>query len=210
LAGISAFPVYIFDLDGTLLDSAPDICGALQEILKGTSQADVPYEYLKSYIGRHLTDLFEDLFPGNTPAANDALILAYRQIYLARRHSSTRLYAGVADWLQRLEGTKTTATTKSSSTAAAILQQFGLAHHFTHIQGTDGFPAKPEPEVIHRALNAIGRSTTEALMIGDSVPDILAAKAAGVQVCAVAWGYGQREALLAAQPDFLLDSPQAI
>lgn len=193
----------IFDVDGTLLDSAPDICGAISAVLASTSRPDVPYDFLKSYIGRHLLDLFSDLFPEAPPEQIDAWIAEYRAIYPTRGHSSTVLYPGVAETLAQLPGLKATATTKSTLTATNILTQFGLASHFHHIQGTDGFPSKPNPDVIHRAIAGLGVETHECLMIGDSVQDMIAAKAAGVRSCAVLYGYGKPEELRALKPDYL-------
>ncbi len=199
------FRAYLFDLDGTLFDSAPDICAAVGAVLANTPKADTPYETLKSYIGRHLTDLFSDLFPEASPADIEAWIFDYRRIYLGRGHRNTVLYEGVAETMERLGGRKGTATTKSSQTAAGILSQFGLAHHFHHVQGTDGFPSKPNPEVIHRALAALEVRPEECLFVGDSVPDMLAGRAAGVRVCAVGYGYGKEHELRACEPDFWLD-----
>ena len=68
---IGPFRYYLFDIDGTLVDSALDICGAIREVLSGTEQADVPFEFLRGYIGRHLIDLFADLFPDAPPARLD-------------------------------------------------------------------------------------------------------------------------------------------
>ncbi len=64
---IPPFKIYLFDVDGTLVDSAADICGAIQGVLASTPQNSVPLEFLTSYIGRHLVDLFSDLFPDLYP-----------------------------------------------------------------------------------------------------------------------------------------------
>lgn len=200
------FRAYLFDIDGTLLDSADDICGALQTVLANTSRPDVPFEFLKGYIGRHLLDLFQDLFPQASAEQVDAWIQEYRGVYPRRGHQSTRLYPGVAETLQQLNGLKTTATTKGTPMASAILEQFGLARHFGHIQGTDGFPSKPEPEVLHRAMQALGVSPQECLFVGDSVPDMIAGRRAGVKTCAVSYGYAKAEELRRCEPDYWLDS----
>ena len=76
---IPAFPVYLFDIDGTLLDSAQDICGAVQQVLDVTPSRPVTFEYLKSYIGRHLFDLFADVIPEPTQEKMDAMLAQYRQ-----------------------------------------------------------------------------------------------------------------------------------
>jgi phosphoglycolate phosphatase len=205
VAPIPPFRAYLFDIDGTLLDSAPDICGAVSSVLSRTPKPDVPYEYLKAFIGRHLVDLFGELFPEASPETIEAWIQDYREIYLAREHAGTVLYPGVKDTLSRLGGLKTTATTKGTPTATNVLTKFELVEHFQHVQGTDGFPSKPKPEVLQRAMLALGVSPEDCLMVGDSVPDIVAARAAGVKVCAVSYGYGKAEELRACEPDYWLD-----
>ncbi len=169
---IPKFPVYLFDVDGTLVDSAADICGAIQGVLAGTSQSSVTDEFLRTYIGRHLYDLFQDLFPGRTRAEMDEMIADYRSIYLAREHSSTRPYPGVAEALAALPGRKSTATTKGTPTTRAVLEMFGLLRYFDHVQGTDGFPAKPEPDVILASLKIFGAKPEDCLFIGDSPTDM--------------------------------------
>ncbi len=205
MAVIPPFRAYLFDVDGTLLDSAPDICGAVSSVLSRTSRPDVPYDLLKSYIGRHLVDLFSDLFPDASPEQVEAWIQDYRGIYTSGEHAGTKLYPGVLETITRLGGLKTTATTKSTLTATTVLTKFGLIEHFQHVQGTDGFPSKPKPDVLIRAMQGLSANPEDCLMIGDSVPDIVAAKAAGVKVCAVGYGYGKPEDLRACEPDYWLD-----
>jgi HAD superfamily hydrolase (TIGR01509 family) len=194
--------VYLFDVDGTLVDSAPDICGAIQETLLRAGRTGVSDELLRSYIGRHLVDVFQDLFPGRGSDYMDALISDYRNIYPARNHCCTQLYPGVLEALQWLGGRKSTATTKGTPTTRLVLDKFGLASFFDHVQGTDGFPAKPNPDVIFAALKALGAPPDDCLFVGDSAADMEAAHRAGVKACAVTYGYGQREQLARWTPDF--------
>ena len=205
---IPHFPVYLFDVDGTLLDSAADICGAIRSVLG--PQSGATDQFLRSYIGRHLYDLFEDLFPGITRERMDAMIANYREIYLARNHSSTRAFPGVAEALAALPGKKSTATTKGTPTTRAVLEMFGLLPYFDHVQGTDDFPAKPEPDVIFASLRALNASPDDCLLIGDSPTDMKAGRRAGVKTCAVLWGYGRREDLLQCEPDFVLEQPSQL
>jgi phosphoglycolate phosphatase len=202
---IPAFEVYLFDVDGTLVDSAADICGAIQGVLASTSQNNVPFDFLKGYIGRHLIDLFHDLFPNDTPEQIDAMVMEYRRLYPLRNHEATRAYPGVAEALAKLGGRKSTATTKGTPTTRLVLERFGLLPYFDHVQGTDGFPAKPNPEVIFKALGGLGASVQECLFVGDSPADIEAAHRAGVKSCAVTYGYGKREELAKWQPDYWAD-----
>jgi HAD superfamily hydrolase (TIGR01509 family) len=195
----------LFDIDGTLLDSARDICGAVQQVLDGCGRQDVPFDFLKSYIGLHLLDLFEDIFPAHTPEEVDALIQQYRAFYPARGHRMTSVYPGVKEGLAALGGRKATATTKGTPTTRAVLAQFGLLEHFDHVQGTDGFPCKPAPDVLLKSMEALGASAEEVLMVGDSPADMEAGRRAGVRICAVRYGYGKSEELARWEPDFWID-----
>ncbi len=203
---IPSFPVYVFDVDGTLLDSAQDICGAIQQVLSAIeSSPPVTFDFLKGYIGLHLIDLFQDVFPHYTAEQVDNLIVQYRAIYPARGHQCTRVYPGVAEALAALGGRKSTATTKGTPTTRNVLTQFGLIDYFDHVQGTDGFPCKPAPDVILMALKALGARPEDCLMVGDAPADMEAGKRAGVKTCAVRYGYGNQEKMARFEPDYWVD-----
>jgi HAD superfamily hydrolase (TIGR01509 family) len=202
---IPAFSIYLFDIDGTLLDSAQDICGAVQQVLAVNPSRGVTFDYLKSYIGRHLFDLFADVMPNPTQEQMEGLLAQYRSLYLARRHSQTTVYPGVVEGLATLGGRKGTATTKGSPTTRAILEQFSLIQYFHHVQGTDGFPCKPAPDVLFTALAAMGGSPENCLFVGDSAADMEAGRRAGIKTCAVTYGYGKREDLAQFTPDYWID-----
>ncbi len=202
---IPKYPVYLFDVDGTLVDSAADICGAVREALDGTRARVVDEAYLRRYIGYHLFDLFEDLIPDVTEEEKQMLLANYRKIYLGRQHTATKLYPGVLEAMARIGGRKSTATTKSTPTVRSVLELFGLLPHFDHVQGTDGFPAKPAPDVIHKSLEVFGVPPDQVLMVGDAATDMAAGRAAGVRICAVSWGYGNHEEMAAYQPDYWID-----
>jgi HAD superfamily hydrolase (TIGR01509 family) len=203
---IRQYSVYLFDIDGTLTDSAPDICGAVQSVLDLRGIHDVPVPLLRSFIGRHLVDCFGHINPQFTAEDLNELVLDYRRIYAGRQHEATVLYPGVAETLAQLPGRKSTATTKGTLTARIVLEKFGLLPHFEHVQGTDGFPHKPAPDVIHRALDGLGVSTEDCLFVGDSTADIEAGHAAGVDVCAVTYGYGDPAALASLKPRYTISS----
>ncbi|HEY2844093.1 MAG TPA: HAD-IA family hydrolase [Bryobacteraceae bacterium] len=198
------FAVYLFDVDGTLMDSAPDICAAQMEVLAAHgSTVDEPH--LRRYIGRHLIDLFADL--GFPPEAMDGLIQRYRTAYWAREHANTRVFSGVSEMLPSLGGRKSTATIKTSATTRAVLEQFGLLQYFEHVQGTDGFAAKPAPDVILASLRALNVPPESCLLVGDSAADMEAGKRAGVHTCGVRWGYGDPQEMARWSPDFWIDKP---
>ena len=200
---IPAFPVYLFDLDGTLVDSAVDICGAVRQVISGTNEGpELSHEYLRSYIGRHLIDLFGEVFPHYSPERIDQMIQDYRAIYLARGHSQTAVYPGVMEALAALPGRKATATTKGTPTTRAVLDQFGLLRDFDHVQGTDGIPSKPAPDVLLAALSGLSANSADCLMVGDSAADMEAGRRAGVKICAVRYGYGKPAELAKWEPDY--------
>ena len=195
-------------MDGTLLDSAADICGAIRNVVD--SQCSVTDEFLRGYIGRHLDDLWLDLFPGCTRERMDAMLADYRARYLARCHASTKPYPGISKALAALPGRKSTATTKGTPTTGAVLEMFGLLPYFDHVQGTDGFPAKPEPNVILASLDVFGVKPEHCLFVGDSPTDMEAGRRAGVKTCAVLWGYGKREEMARWEPDYWVEHPSEL
>ncbi len=202
---IPKFQVYLFDIDGTLLDSARDICGALQTVLAQTDCRPVTFEFLRGYIGLHLFELFTDLFPGSTLEQQEDLLLKYRAVYLGRGHKQTQVYPGVSEALAVLGGRKSTATTKGTPITRAVLDQFGLLRYFDHVQGTDGFPCKPAPDVVLKSLDGLGAAPSDCLMVGDAPADMEAGRRAGVKTCAVRYGYGNPAELAKHEPDYWVD-----
>jgi HAD superfamily hydrolase (TIGR01509 family) len=146
-----------------------------------------------------------DSLPHCTPEQIDGLIQQYRTIYLGRNHQQTRVFPGVREALAVLGGRKSTATTKGTATTGAVLEQFGLLQHFDHVQGTDGMPCKPEPDVILAALAALGAQPKDCLMVGDSQTDMEAGRRAGVKTCAVRYGYGNPTEMARFEPDYWID-----
>jgi phosphoglycolate phosphatase len=185
-----------------LLDSAEDICGAIQQVLSDHVSEPLPYDFLKSFIGYHLDDCFTQVLPHYNREQLDGLVQSYRAIYPARKHTATRQYPGVEEALRQLGGRKATATTKGTPTTRAVLEQFGLLPFFDHVQGTDGFPCKPAPDVLLRSMDALGARPDECLFVGDSAADMEAGRRAGVRICAVRYGYGNPEHLARWEPDY--------
>ena len=150
--------------------------------LHANGAAERDFEYLKGFVGLHLIDLFQDVFPNVRAAQIDELIKQYRTIYLGRGHRGHQALPRCDGrrW-RRWAGAKSTATTKGTPTTRAVLTQFGLIQYFDHVQGTDGFPCKPAPDVILAAMAALGARPEECLMVGDSTADMVAGRRAGVR-----------------------------
>ena len=180
----------------------------MTEVLAAHERTDLSHEVLRRYIGRHLIEEFLE-FGFALPEA-EQMVIEYRAIYAARKHAATGVYPGVAAALARLGGRKSTATTKGTPTTRIVLEKFALIQHFDHVQGTDGFPAKPEPDVLLKSLEALGARSGDCLFIGDSAADMEAGRRAGIATCAVRWGYGEPEELARWTPDFWIDAPHQL
>jgi HAD superfamily hydrolase (TIGR01509 family) len=201
---IPLFPVYLFDIDGTLLDSAPDICGAQSEVLAAAGCPPVSFETLRSYVGLELRALFCSMIPNLTDAGLEKLSEEYSRTYRERRHAGTRPYPGVHEALAALCGMKSTATTKSTAGTKMVLEHFGLLRHFDHVQGSDGIRCKPAPDVVLAAIAGLGAQPEDCILVGDSPADMEAGRLAGVKICAVTYGYGEPTELAKWRPDYLV------
>jgi phosphoglycolate phosphatase len=102
-------------------------------------------------------------------------------------------------------------TTKAQAQAEFVLQHLQLAHFFRHVQGWQpGLQLKPAPDALLAALTALRCPPPQALMVGDTTADILAGKAAGVQTCAVTYGYGSLAELQQCEPEYVIDTFSAL
>jgi phosphoglycolate phosphatase len=200
---------YIFDVDGTLLDSREDIAGAQLWVLQRLGVESVTKEDLYPHIGKILGDVFR-LF---LPEQDHGRITEAKRMYLARYRpralDTTTLFPGVESTIARLHAGKqglAVATTKSTKTAHRVLNHFGIAQYFDPIQGTDETPPKPDPYVLHTVLEKRSWSRHETLYVGDSPADILCAQNAGVRMCAVTFGALDRAAAEQLKPDYIIDT----
>lgn len=196
----------LFDLDGTLVDSAEDIAASVNAALALDGAAPRPLAEIAPRIGAPLADIFRALLPAPDPARVEAACAAYRAHYFDNCARASRLYPGVGACLDGLAGARLgVATTKATFQAVRVCEAFGIARRFAAIQGCDGIPHKPDPAVVLAALSRLGVDPGEAWMVGDTVLDLRAGRAAGCRVCAVTYGIGRREDLAAEAPDLLLD-----
>ncbi len=148
----------------------------MRTVLEAEGVQGLDEAYLRRFIGYHLRELYADALPGQPEERYDEMIRHYRRIYPARRHAGTKVYPGVPELLAELPGWKSTATTKATTTVVDMLSLFGLLERFDRVQGTDGFPAKPDPEVILRSLHHFDVKPEECLFIGDAAPDMEAGR----------------------------------
>ncbi|MDN5717419.1 MAG: HAD family hydrolase [Janibacter sp.] len=195
-----------FDLDGTLVDSLPDIIGGFRAAIAEHGLPVPEADELRPWIGLPLLDMFAALAPDGDASA---LTAAYKRIYPRRFTLHTRPFGDTVRVLEELRSRGyllAVTTTKHSPMARDLVTALGLADHLDLVQGTDGFPAKPAPDVIHRALAALEAEGT--WMVGDTTHDIEAGRAAGLRTYAVCRPEAthDRETLAAATPDHLEES----
>ncbi len=191
----------VFDLDGTLVDSLPDIIGAFIDAFVELD-LEPPLELdVRRRIGLPLEVMYADLAPAASVAA---LAAAYRRLYPQRFTRASRTFPGVPETLAELRahGFKlAVATTKRPDMARRFVRAMGLEAALDHVQGTEGFPHKPAPDVVLRALEAL--DAEGAWMVGDTVHDVEAGRAAGLSTFAVSWGTHDAATLREARPDRL-------
>lgn len=190
-------PIVVFDLDGTLVDTAPDLVDTLNVILAREGIAPVVYEEARLLIGGGVRPMLERALAqqGHAPAASeiDALFASFLDHYAAHIADRSRPFAGVEDALDRLaQGGHRLAvcTNKLEWLSLRLLDRLGLTQRFAAICGQDTFGVKkPDPETLRRTVAAAGGDIARAVMVGDSATDIRLAQAARVPVVAVDFGY---------------------
>lgn len=194
----------VFDLDGTLVDSLPDIIDSFRAAFERHGWEAPSERSIGQLIGQPLETMARAF--RSDEGEVEAVCAAYREIYPQRFTRRTRPFPGVLDVLAELraQGWKlAVATTKRTSMAERLVSAVGLREAIDHVQGTDGFPHKPAPDVVLRALEAL--RAEGAWMVGDTVGDLQAGRAAGLRTYGVTWGTHPRPRLAEADPDVLED-----
>ncbi len=192
----------VFDLDGTLIDSLPDIVWSFRAAFDAEATPAPSEEAVRELIGRPLDDMASAFV--TDAAAVRAICDAYRRIYPLHFTERTRPFAGAVEVLTevRRRGWATAvATTKRTEMATRLVSALGLDAYLDHVQGTDDIPHKPAPDVIHAALAAL--DAEGAWMVGDTVSDLQAGRAAGLRTYAVSWATHDARRLAEAEPDAL-------
>lgn len=205
-----------FDLDGTLIDTAPDMGGALNRMLAAHGRSPVhesAYRHLVSDGSRALTRL-------GFGAPEDDAQQAERVAEFLRHYGDcladeSCLFPGVAELLDQLDALGLAigiVTNKPGAFTEPLLQKMGLRHRFASVVSSDTLPKrKPDPDPIWHAARESGVDAAACLYVGDAERDIIAGNAAGMRTLAVEWGYFPAGTRLSDwQPDGVVSSPSAI
>jgi phosphoglycolate phosphatase len=190
------YNLFIFDLDGTLVDSAQQITAAINNARVEFGHPEIELEHASTLIGLPATDLVVDLEV--SVEETDAIINRFRNILLESVEIENPVFPGVIEFLEECKKFGIilgVATSKPHYIAQKVILNSELNGYFSHVQGVDGFPGKPNPEVINRVINVC--KSQSSLMFGDRIEDILAASTAGIDSIGIAQGTHSQEQLAA-------------
>ncbi|MGQ0664962.1 MAG: phosphoglycolate phosphatase [Pseudomonadota bacterium] len=184
----------VFDLDGTLVDSAPDLAAALNRLLAEHDRPPLAEAAIRAMIGDGVARLVERGLAASGGPAGDPVDLGRRfeAIYEVGIAIRTRPFPGVVATLERLATSGIAmgvCTNKPIAAARRLLEALELPRYFAAIAGGDAPPRKPDPRHLLGLLERLGAAPDSAIMVGDSMNDVATARAARVKVIAVAFGY---------------------
>lgn len=200
--------LFIFDLDGTLVDSYLDISMCVNSVLRDLGKDEVCPEDIKKLIGGGARKLIEKLFPDNEV---EIALKLFRKYYRENPVVYTRAYEGIKEALTYLKAEGNylaVVTNKMEDLSVEILRRLNLSQYFDIIVGGDTFPEKkPSPLPVREVLNSLNVDNEHAIMIGDTDADVRAGKDAGVWTALATWGYVRLDGV---KPDFILSKPADI
>lgn len=198
----------IFDLDGTLFDTAPDIAAALRLAI-GDSSCDAVVEKAVRQ-GLSLDEMIRAALGPSVPdEVRHRITTDFRRYYDASDYACTHAYPGIPELLERLKNSGWhlhIATNKRERPTLNILQSKGLRDLFSQVVCVDSDGSKrTKRQMLEQILAVVHATPSEAVFIGDSVADMAAGREVGIRTVGVLWGYDEREAILAAGPDMICE-----
>ncbi|MCL6415402.1 phosphoglycolate phosphatase [Aestuariirhabdus sp. Z084] len=204
----------IYDLDGTLVDSVPDLHRAVQAFQQQLGLPLSTETQVRDWVGNGAAKLVERALKATAGDAAEAIfddaMGRFLKSYQATNGERARLYPGVFECLQTLaeQGVaQALVTNKPIAFTLPLLETLGIAEFFDPVLGGDSLPdKKPHPAPLLAVAEQLRLAPEQCLMVGDSVNDLLAARAAGMPIACVSYGYNHGEPIAASGPDLLVDS----
>ena len=191
---------FVFDLDGTLFNTLPDLAPAVNVSLQAFGLEPLSYETICSYIGNGSKNLIRRSL-GDAPVSLDAAHQVFLDYYKEHCTEKTKIMPGVLDFFKTNKRVALL-TNKPILPTKLILSHFGFAGFFESVLGGDtAIEKKPSPQGILQILKNANVRSEDAVMIGDDVPDLLAAKNAGIDSVLILNGFGKRENILPYSPE---------
>ena len=185
----------IFDLDGTLVDSRPDIMHAVNHAIALHAIDPVDIAETTELVGEGAIRLMEKLLKKRKVSLDiSALVDRFESYYSAHHVSHTVVYPGVPETLRLLRDyRKAIVSNKFRSISLQVLEKLELSQHFDEVAGVDTFPErKPSPLPVLRMVERFSARPEDTVIVGDSMYDIQAGRAAGTKTVAAGYGYGSR------------------
>lgn len=205
----------IFDLDGTLLNTLDDLADAVNYALRELGRRELDVSVVRQLVGNGVPKLIEralDRTGGDGGEDFDKCLALFKMFYGAHGTDKTRLYDGVADALAELKakGIKTAVVTNKYDESAQQMKRKYFDGVDFIVGARDGIRPKPSTDGVVCALDVLGVNRADAVYVGDGETDIATAKAAGLPVIAVSWGFRDRALLETLAPDAIIDSPSEL
>jgi phosphoglycolate phosphatase len=192
--------IIVFDLDGTLVDTAPDLLDSLNHTLGAGGAAHTDTAGFRQFVGQGGRVMIERAYLAQRKqlavAEHDRLFALFLDHYGANIPGRSQPYPGVPEALERFAATGyllAVCTNKTEAFSRKLIEELGMGHRFAAICGQDTFDVrKPDPRHLTETIRLAGGDASRAVMVGDSRTDIDTAKAAGIPVVAVDFGYTDR------------------
>ena len=193
-------PIIVFDLDGTLIDTAPDLVESLNIVFGREGLPPLSYESARNLIGGGVKAMLARALETKrqifSPLKLEQMVADFISHYSQHVADQSRPFPGLTDALDELAARNfrfAVCTNKLEHLSVLLLDQLELTDRFVAICGRDTFGVqKPDPEILRRTVAAAGGTMDKAIMVGDSITDIHTARAARIPVIAVEFGYSER------------------
>lgn len=204
----------LFDLDGTLVDSARDLYRAMNLTLQELGRPSVTEQQVRIWVGKGAAQLcgcvIEHQDQHLDPEQQQKLLARFLEIYQQNLCVDTVIYEGVLNFLNQCESAQkilVCVTNKPYQAAVELLKLLNLDHYFALVLGGDSLThKKPHPEPLLYAMQQFAQTPCQTLMIGDSRNDVEAARAAGIDCIVLSYGYNHGEDIYICQPQKVIDS----
>ena len=208
------FNAYIFDLDGTLLNTLPDLVRLTNMVLEERGWPVRTREEILSFVGNGGRVLLGRAAPSSAEASEiDDAFIRWKELYPTYGHALTKPYDGIPELLARLRAKGARLGVLSNKFDGATKQVIGehFPKTFDIVRGESAdTPRKPDPTGLLRMIDELGATIETAVLVGDSTTDIATANAAGVASIGVSWGYQPRESLVAEGAQRIVETPSDI
>jgi len=205
----------LIDVDGTLVDSVPDLAYCVDEMMKALGRPAYGEERVRDWVGNGVERLTRRALIGQLdgePADEDfqRAYPIFLELYAENTSKRSLLYPGIKeglDWLKAEGYTLGCVTNKAAQFTLPLLKDLGVHDYFGLVVAGDTLPEKkPHPLPLLHAAEHFGVSPEESLMVGDSVSDVKAARAAGFNIVCMSYGYNHGQDIREAHPDAVIDS----